>query len=229
MKILALDASTEFLSLAVADGRNVYQYNHLAGQAASQLILPEIQKILKTAQLELTDLDGIAFGAGPGSFTGVRVACGVAQGLAYGASIPVVGVNVLMALAQASGAHRVVAASDARMKEVYHAVYEKRDDVWQEVQPTGVYKPTNVPDVDGDNWYGVGTAWKVYADVLAQRYHQKIIKTLPEMTPKADAIIDLAKPIFEAGLSVDASDARPIYIRNRVALTAKEREQGQRL
>jgi len=229
MKILALDASPEFWSLAVTDGGNVYQYDHFAGQAASQLVLPEIQKLLESAQLALTDLDGIAFGAGPGSFTGVRVACGVAQGLAFGASIPVVGINVLMALAQASGAQRVVAASDARMKEVYHAVYEKHDDAWQEVQPAGVYKPNDVPDVDGNNWYGVGTAWKVYADVLAQRYQEKIIKTLPDMTPKADAIIDLAKPIFKAGLAIDASDAKPIYIRNRVALTAKEREQGQRL
>lgn len=229
MKILALDASTEYLSLAVTTGQKLYQYDQLVGQSASQLILPQIQALLETANLALTDLDGIAFGAGPGSFTGVRVACGVAQGLAFGASLPVVGINVLMALAQASGARRVIAASDARMKEVYHAVYEKQDDVWQEVHAAGVYKPANVPDVDGQDWVGVGTAWKVYADALGQRYQQKVISTLPEMTPKAEAIIDLAKPIFEAGQAVDASMARPIYIRNRVALTAKEREQGQRL
>lgn len=229
MKILALDASTEYLSLAVTTGEKLYQYDQLVGQSASQLILPQIQTLLETAHLTLTDLDGIAFGAGPGSFTGVRVACGVAQGLAFGARLPVVGVNVLMALAQASGARRVIAASDARMKEVYHAVYQKHEDIWQEVHPAGVYKPSNVPDVDGHDWVGVGTAWKVYADALAQRYQQKVISTIPEMTPKARAIIDLAKPIFAAGQAVDASAARPIYIRNRVALTAKEREQGQRL
>ncbi len=181
MKILALDASTEYLSLAVATGEKLYQYDQLVGQSASQLILPQIQSLLE------------------------------------------------MALAQASGARRVIAASDARMKEVYHAVYEKHEDVWREVYSAGVYKPANVPDVDGQDWVGVGTAWKVYADALGQRYQQKVISTLPEMTPKAEAIIDLAKPIFEAGQGVDASAARPIYIRNRVALTAKEREQGQRL
>jgi tRNA threonylcarbamoyladenosine biosynthesis protein TsaB len=229
MKILALDASTEFLSLAVTTGEKVYRYDQLAGQAASQLILPQIQILLDLAQLALTDLDGIAFGAGPGSFTGVRVACGVAQGLAYGAGIPLVGINVLMALAQASGAERVIAASDARMKEVYHAVYEKDELGWQEVHAAGVYKPIDVPDVDGMDWVGVGTAWKVYADVLGHRYESKVTNTLPEMTPKAEAILELAKPVFEAGQAVSASEARPIYIRNRVALTAKEREQGQRL
>ncbi len=229
MKILALDASTEFLSLAVTTGDTLYKHDQNAGQAASQLILPQIQRLLDAAQLNLTDLDGIAFGAGPGSFTGVRVACGVAQGLAFGANLPVVGINVLMALAQASGAERVIAASDARMKEVYHAAYEKRDYGWHEVHAAGVYKPFEVPAVDGAGWVGVGTAWKVYGDVLGQRYQQQVTNTIPEMTPMAEAIIDLAIPLFKAGQGVPASEAKPIYVRNRVALTAKEREQGQRL
>lgn len=229
MKLLALDASTEFLSLALHTDDNTYQYDHNVGQTASQVILPEIQRLLDKANLGLKDLDGIAFGAGPGSFTGVRIACGVAQGLAFGANIPLVGINVLMALAQASGADRVVVASDARMREVYHAVYQKEGEGWREVHAAGVYKPNEVPIVEGSGWVGVGTAWKVYGEALSQQYQHNIVSIHPEMTPMAGSIIALASPLFEAGLVGQASDAKPIYIRNRVALTSKEREQGQRL
>ncbi len=229
MKLLAFDASTEFLSIALQTNEQLETLDILAGQTASQLILPQIQLLLDKAQLNLSDLDGIAFGAGPGSFTGVRIACGVAQGLAFGANLPVVGINVLMALAEASGAERVIAASDARMGEVYHAAYIREADGWLEVHAAGVYKPQNVPAVEGDNWVGVGTAWKVYDESLRQQYQQQVVNTLPEMTPNAEAIMRLAMPIFERGEAVSASEAVPIYIRNRVALTSKEREQGLRL
>jgi tRNA threonylcarbamoyladenosine biosynthesis protein TsaB len=229
MKLLAFDASTAFLSIALQIDEQLETVDIQAGQAASQLILPQIQVLLDKAQLNLSDLDGIAFGAGPGSFTGVRIACGVAQGLAFGANLPVVGINVLMALAEASGAERVIAASDARMGEMYHAVYIREDGDWCEVQAAGVYKPQEVPTVEGGDWVGVGTAWKVYSESLHEQYQQQVVKTLPEMTPKAQAILRLAMPIFARGEAVCASDAKPIYIRNRVALTSKEREQGLRL
>lgn len=229
MKLLAFDASTEFLSIALQTNEQLETLDIEAGQTASQLILPQIQGLLDKAQLRLSDLDGIAFGAGPGSFTGVRIACGVAQGLAFGANLPVVGVNVLMALAEASGAERVIAASDARMGEVYHAAYIRKDGDWTEMCAAGVYKPQNVPAVEGGDWVGVGTAWKVYDEILREQYQQQVAKTLPEMTPKAEAITRLAMPIFERGEAVSASEAKPIYIRNRVALTSKEREQGLRL
>jgi tRNA threonylcarbamoyladenosine biosynthesis protein TsaB len=229
MKLLAFDASTEFLSIALRIDEQLDTLDIQAGQTASQLILPQIQLLLDKAQLQLSDLDGIAFGAGPGSFTGVRIACGVAQGLAFGADLPVVGVNVLMALAEASGAERVIAASDARMKEVYHAAYIREDEDWLEVHASGVYKPHEVPSVEGADWVGVGTAWNVYEESLREQYQQQVIKILPDMTPKAEAILRLAMPIFERGEAVPASEVKPIYIRNRVALTSKEREQGLRL
>ena len=159
----------------------------------------------------------------------MRIACGVAQGLAFGANLPVVGINVLMALAEASGAERVIAASDARMGEVYHAAYMRKDDGWMETHAAGVYKPQDVPAVEGGDWVGVGTAWKVYDETLREQYQQQVSKTLPEMTPKAEAIMRLAMPMFARGEAVSASKAAPIYIRNRVALTSKEREQGLRL
>ncbi|MDG1073485.1 MAG: tRNA (adenosine(37)-N6)-threonylcarbamoyltransferase complex dimerization subunit type 1 TsaB [Methylophilaceae bacterium] len=229
MKLLAFDASTEFLSIALQTDQQTYKTDLKAGQAASQLILPQIHQLFALAQLTLADLDGIAFGAGPGSFTGVRIACGVAQGLAFGANLPVVGVNVLMAMAESSGAERVIAASDARMGEVYHGVYVRQESKWVEVLAAGVYKPHEVPDIEGDDWVGAGTAWAVYGDVLQQQYANQMAAILPEMTPMAEAILALALPIFERGEALPASEAKPIYIRNRVALTSKEREQGLRL
>ena len=229
MKLLAFDASTEFLSIALRTEQQTYKIDLKAGQTASQLILPQIQTLLDNAQLALTDLNGIAFGAGPGSFTGVRIACGVAQGLAFGANLPVVGVNVLMALAEASGAERVIAASDARMGEAYHSVFVRENNQWIEVQAAGVYKPDLVPAVDGDGWVGVGTAWSVHSEALHTQYANQVASTLPEMTPIAEAILTLATPVFERSEALPAIEAKPVYIRNRVALTSKEREQGLRL
>lgn len=234
MKLLALDTSTEFLSLAISTNNQLYTYDQHVGQAASERVLPQIQHLLNKAGLSLSDLDGVAFGAGPGSFTGVRVACGVAQGLGFGANIPVVGVSVLNALAQASGANRVIVATDARMGEVYHAAYEKENaeknnHEWNEIHAAGVYKPDVVPRVTGDGWTGVGTAWGVYDEVLSRQYDGSVVRKLPELTPAAEAMLALARPVFEAGQALPASEAKPIYIRNRVALTSKEREQGLRL
>src|SRR6476646_4387942 len=117
MKLLAFDTSTEFLSLAVQNAGEVFTYDVLAGQTHSQIILPQIQALLETAGLQLKDLQGLAFGAGPGSFTGVRIAAGVAQGLGFGGHLPVVGICTLLALAEASGASKVIACLDARMGE----------------------------------------------------------------------------------------------------------------
>ena len=149
MNLLALDTSTEFLSLALQLGdkwaRNILTHSQHAGNASSELILPQIQALLDSANVKLSDLDGIAFGAGPGAFTGVRIACGVAQGLGFGANIPVVGVNTLLALAEASGEDQVIACLDARMGEIYHAAFEKKNDKWIEISATKVCKPEAAP------------------------------------------------------------------------------------
>jgi len=227
MNILALDTSTEFLSLALHTNGETYSHYQHAGQTASQLILPKIQVLLETAKLKLTQLDGIAFGAGPGAFTGVRIACGVAQGLGFGADMPVVGVNTLHAIAQASRSEKVIVCTDARMGEVYFAALEKNNDHWEETVVTQVCKPEVAPLLEGVNWTAAGNGWKVYDEVLSARY--KVSQKLSEITPTAEAILELARPVFAAGLAKPASEARPIYIRNRVALTSTEREQGMRL
>ena len=127
MNLLALDTSTEFLSLALQLDDKIFTHHQQAGAKASELILPQIQALLDSAKITLKDLDGIAFGAGPGAFTGVRIACGVAQGLGFGANIPVVGVNTLLAVAQVSGANKVIVCLDARMGEIYHAAFIKQE------------------------------------------------------------------------------------------------------
>jgi tRNA threonylcarbamoyladenosine biosynthesis protein TsaB len=226
MQILAIDTSTEFLSLALWLNGRVLSRDIHAGQTHSQKILPTLRTLLDEAKIELTALDGIAFGAGPGSFTGLRIACGVAQGLAFGANLPVVAVSTLQALAQQSGAEKVIACLDARMGEIYHAAYEKQNGEWLEVSAPALFKPEDAPKVNGDDWVGVGTGWLVYPDVLQAVYGEQLRET-----PKPDhnshssagAIAELALPTFEAGLARPAYEAAPIYIRNKVALKMSER------
>jgi tRNA threonylcarbamoyladenosine biosynthesis protein TsaB len=229
MNLLALDTSTEVLSLALQLGDKTFTHSQIAGNASSQLILPQIQALLDSANVQLTDLDGISFGAGPGAFTGVRIACGVAQGLGFGVNLPVVGVNTLLALAEATGEPRVIACLDARMGEIYHAAFEKVNGTWQEVSATQVCKPEAAPHHLLGNWVGAGSGWAAYGEILGQIYGEHLIKMIPEITPKAEAILQLGLPTFAAGLAKPACEAAPIYIRNRVALTTAEREQGQRL
>jgi tRNA threonylcarbamoyladenosine biosynthesis protein TsaB len=226
MQILAIDTSTEFLSLALWLDGIVLSRDILAGQTHSQQILPTLRALLDEANIELKALDGIAFGAGPGSFTGLRIACGVAQGLAFGANLPVVGVSTLQALAQQSGAEKVVACLDARMGEIYHAAYEKQNGEWLEVSAPALFKPKDVPKVIGVDWVGVGTGWLVYPDVLQTVYGEQL-REMPapdhHSHPTATSVAEISLPTFEAGLARPAHEAAPIYIRNKVALKMSER------
>jgi len=227
MQILAIDTSTEYLSLALwIDGRVLSRDIH-AGQSHSQQILPTLRDLLTEAQLDLDALDGIAFGAGPGSFTGLRIACGVTQGLAFGAGLPVVEVSTLQALAQQSGAKKVIACLDARMGEIYYAAYEKKDDVWFEVIAPALFKPEQAPALQGNDWVGVGTGWLAYPEMLNQVYQDHLVEPpKPEHSshPTALAIAEIALPVFAAGQAKAAHEVAPIYIRNKVALKMSERE-----
>ncbi len=204
----------------------------MAGQSHSQLILPQIHTLLNHAGLQLKDLHGIAFGAGPGSFTGVRIAAGVAQGLGFGVCLPVVGVGTLMALAVSSGANKVIACLDARMGEIYHAAYIKDGDTWKTVLTPALYKPDAAPAISvglGGDWVGAGSGWQAYNEILTNIYKVELQSVQPQLLPTASAILKLASPIFASGEAKSASEAMPIYIRNRVALKTAEREQGLRL
>lgn len=226
LNILAFDTSTEYLSLALQKGSDVFTFNIHAGQTHSQMMLPQIQALLVEAELLLSDLQGIAFGAGPGSFTGVRIAAGVAQGLGFGANLPVVDICTLLALAESSGADKVIACLDARMGEVYHAAYEKTQGAWQTILAPGLYKPAEVPSVEGKGWVGAGSGWQTYAEQLREVYGTQLQTVQPEILPTASAILALAQPMMIRGHAKSAGEAMPIYIRNRVALKTAEREQG---
>ncbi len=229
MKLLALETSTEQLSLAVMAGETVFAYEQIVGNASSAHVLPQVQALLAQADLSLAALDGIAYGAGPGSFTGVRIATGVTQGLAFSQDLPVCGVPTLLALAEDSGHDNVIVCLDARMGEVYHASYAKTAAGWQVQHAPGVYKPDVVPLVEGDGWIGVGSGWQAHGEVLSQVYAGQVEATLPEKMPSAKAILRLATPVFLAGDGQPAAQALPLYVRNRVALTTKQREAGERL
>ncbi len=223
MKILALDTSTEYCSLTLQLGSEVISREVLAGQRHSQLILPMLQELLVEAGVSINALDGIAFGSGPGSFTGLRIGCGVAQGLAFGADLPVVGICTLAALAEGTGAERVITCLDARMSEVYHGIYEKRDSAWHTLSEPGLYSPETAPLVDGHGWVGCGSGFVAYGEALRARYGNSIQTEMGDVFPHARHIATLALPAFERGEGIAAWEAAPLYIRDKVALKTSER------
>lgn len=229
MNILALDTSTNFLSLALQYQGQIFVRHFDAGHTHSQKILPLVREMLAEANANMRNLQGIAFGAGPGSFTGLRIGCGVAQGLAFGARLPVVAIGTLLTLAEASGHSRVIACLDARMGEVYHAAYVRRAGAWQEYREPGLYKPEQVPAVESEDWVGVGNGWDAYAAALADCYQGQIKLTLPALFPEAHAMLVLAEQQLAVGAGLPAAEATPLYIRNRVALKTREREAGLKL
>jgi tRNA threonylcarbamoyladenosine biosynthesis protein TsaB len=231
MQILALDTSTEVCAVALGDGVSWHEKSEVAGQRHSELLLPMIRAVLADCGLTLKQLDGIAFGAGPGSFTGLRIACGVAQGLALGAGLPVVAVSTLEALAQTrrdhAGGARIIAALDARMREVYVAAYERDSGRWREVIAPVVVAPDAAPVPDGSDWIGVGSGFAAYPS-LRRHYGVALSECDGAIFPSASAVGALSLPRFAEGAGVAARDAAPFYVRHRVALTIAERAAGLR-
>ncbi|MEO8346266.1 MAG: tRNA (adenosine(37)-N6)-threonylcarbamoyltransferase complex dimerization subunit type 1 TsaB [Betaproteobacteria bacterium] len=232
MKLLAFDTSTHWLSVACGGGESWCVRGEPAGQTHSERLLPLVAEVLAEAGWSLRSLDGIAFGAGPGAFTGVRIACGVAQGLALGASLPLVPVPTLEALAQATwrkhATNNVFACLDARMREVYFAAYMREGGSWRETLAPAVMRPADValPACDVAAWFGAGGGFAAHPD-LAQQLG--ITEVDPDAVPDARAIGELAQPRLAAGEGVAARDALPLYVRHRVALTTAERAAGARL
>ena len=226
MRILALDTSTEYCSVALWQDGAVIERCELAGQKHSELLIGMLDELLKDAGFGIKDMDGIAFGKGPGSFTGVRIACGATQGLALGANLPVAGVCTLQALAEASGKPRVIAALDARMGEIYHAVYQKHGDVWTTMSEPCLCKPEDAPSVQGNDWFGVGSGFAVHGTALQARYAGQLHSVDGAAVPQAAAIAALGAAQFALGCGVDAAEALPLYLRDKVALKTSERVKG---
>jgi tRNA threonylcarbamoyladenosine biosynthesis protein TsaB len=223
LNILALETSSEYCSVALLAGGEMLAREALALQRHSELVLPMVDEVLAEAGLALRDLDGIAFGAGPGGFTGLRIACGVAQGLAFGAELPVVGVCTLEALAEQAGAERVIAALDARMGEIYHAAYERAGGGWRALREPSLCQPVDAPQVPEAGWTGCGSGFDAHGAILRERYDGRLARVLPGLHPRAEEMARLAAPRFAAGQGADPAEAYPLYIRNKVALKSHER------
>jgi tRNA threonylcarbamoyladenosine biosynthesis protein TsaB len=222
LKLLAFDTSTEYCSAALhLDGRVLSRATH-AGNRHSELLLPMIGELLAEAGLGTRELDGIAFGKGPGSFTGLRIGCGIAQGLALGADLPVVGVVTLEAMAWAHSPGKIIASLDARMHEVYYAAYERTESGLTRHIAPGVFKPDAVPLPEGEGWRGRGNGFSSYPP-LAERLGARLAGFEAEAWPDARAIAELALPAFLAGEALPADRAEPFYVRDKVALKTSER------
>jgi tRNA threonylcarbamoyladenosine biosynthesis protein TsaB len=214
MHLLALETATHRLSVALwLDGR-VLERAAESANGSSEWLLPNVHALLAEAGIPLKSLDGIAFGAGPGSFTGLRLAAGCAQGLAYGLDLPVLGIGSLEALAMASGESKAYACLDARMNEVYVAAYENGVEIMASI----VCPPAQAPVPPGEGWVGCGDGFASYGNQLA-----RFVRTRPELRPTADAVVRLAAPRFARGEGVPAAAAQPLYVRDKVALTTAER------
>jgi tRNA threonylcarbamoyladenosine biosynthesis protein TsaB len=216
VKFAAIETSTEWCSVALWRDGELGAIEERAGNRHGELALPMLERLLAAAGLGTADLDAVAFGAGPGSFTGLRIACGIAQGLAFARDLPVLGVSSLEAMAEECGAPRVVACLDARMGEVYYSALEKRGARWEEVVPAQCVAPAAAPRPPGEDWVGCGNGFAAYGTMGLRLAY-------PEIHPGAAALARLAAPRLAAGQGVDAARAAPNYLRDKVALTTEER------
>lgn len=221
-RLLAVETATAACSAALAIGGEVRERYALAPRQHATLILPMIESLLAEAGLRVAQLDAIAFGRGPGSFTGVRIAASIAQGVAFAVERPVVPVSTLAALAlgarRETGQGAVLAALDARRDEVYWGVYIddgagrlclQGDEVVR--APAAVAVPT-----DGD-WVAAGSGWDAYGSLLMPRLGDRVRRVLPDLEPRAADVARIALAAFAQGRTVSPEQAVPVYLRNDVA------------
>lgn len=223
MKILALETSTETASVALLDGDRLVERSVAGRPGHSETILPEVRLLLAEAGVPLEALDAIAFGAGPGAFTGLRLACGVAQGLAMGLGKPVIPVGTLAALASQCSHDAIFVALDARMSEVYFAAYRRVDGRLEECLAPGCAAPGAVALPAEGDWFGFGSAFKAYGEVLVPGLGARLAGHDATPVPLASSVARLAAWYFSRGEVVDAALAAPLYVRDKVALTTAER------
>jgi tRNA threonylcarbamoyladenosine biosynthesis protein TsaB len=220
VRFAAFETSTEWCSVALHVEGETRALERRAGQRHSELALPMLHALLEKFRITTRDLQAIAFGAGPGSFTGLRVACGLAQGLALARDVPVVGISSFEILAEEAGARRVVACLDARMREVYYAALEKHGEDWREVIGAQCIAPHAAPRPPGGGWVGCGSGFAAFPDMAARL---GVESSFAGVHPAAAAIARLAAPRLARGEGVDAAAAAPRYLRDKVAFTRDER------
>jgi tRNA threonylcarbamoyladenosine biosynthesis protein TsaB len=223
MNLLAIECSTGVCSVALSCGGAVHERLGEAGRPHSEILLPLVDTLLSEAGFRLGRLDAIAFGAGPGGFTGLRLAASVAQGLAFGSGLPLVAVSSLEALARGCGAPRVWACLDARMNEVYCAAYGVAGDEIEEMFAPQVVSPDAAPPPPGTGWLGAGSGFSAYPHALAQRLGAAIERVDAAAFPRAAAVAALGAARMARGQAVPPERAALLYVRDKVALTTAER------
>lgn len=209
-KILSLDTATEACSAALLLDDEIIEEFQIAPRQHSQLILPFIEKLLKKANLKLSDLDALAFGCGPGSFMGVRLAASVIQGLAFGAQLPIISISSLQALAQdafdKSGETSILAGWDARMNAIYWNQFS--ENLQLKFPQDQLSDPKDIPL---DAAVAAGNAWSVYADQLSGK-----IKIIEGCYPRASCVAKLALEKFKRKEFTPLHEALPTYVRDKV-------------
>ncbi len=221
MKLLAIDTATEACSAALLIDSDITQKFEVAPRKHAELILTMIDQLLIDAGIKLEQLDGIAFGCGPGAFTGIRIAAGIAQGLAFATGLPVVPVSNLAALAQSLNTKEeyIFSAIDARMQEIYWCIFSS--DLDGKITPVTdevVSLPSSViiPKIELSTMAAVGTGWKTYGSILTEVIGVPISFIDTEALPEAKHILQLARLDFESGNYIDSESIKPVYLRNNV-------------
>lgn len=224
MKILAIETSTEACSAALDVDDSCAHRFQVSPRRHTELILPMVDELLREADIQTQDLDAIAFGQGPGAFTGVRIAVGVIQGLAFAHDTPVIPISSLNALAQhyASEYTHVATAIDARMQEIYWSLFKKNDlGLMQQITEEKVCSPTNISKPSEGDWFGAGSGWNTYAEELQTQFDQNLTGFHGDVFPSAEDIMTLAKPAYLEGNAIPVEEAMPVYLRNKVANKSK--------
>ncbi|MBE4855385.1 tRNA (adenosine(37)-N6)-threonylcarbamoyltransferase complex dimerization subunit type 1 TsaB [Enterobacter cloacae complex sp. P40RS] len=223
MRILAIDTATEACSVALWNDGTIFAHFEECPREHTQRILPLVKTILTEGNAALADLDALAYGRGPGSFTGVRIGIGIAQGLALGAELPMIGVSTLATMAQGAwrmtGATRVLAAIDARMGEVYWAEYTRDENgVWHGEETEAVLKPEAITErlkqLTGE-WATVGTGWPAWPEMAKDTGITLVDGNM--LLPAAEDMLPIAGQLLTAGKTVAVEHAEPVYLRNTVA------------
>ena len=223
MKILSIETATEHGSVALLHDGELLVRRIQGAASHSEAVLRDLRELLIEAGLAVTQLDAIAFGAGPGAFTGLRLACGVAQGLALGADLGVAAIGSLQALALQVDARRVFVATDARMGEAYHAAFElDAEGVPMPLGQVGCSQPLELELPAGD-WFAAGSAFKVWPQELEARFLGRLTGCRPDMVPRAEEVARLGAMAVGREALAPPELAAPLYVRDKVAFTTAER------
>lgn len=222
MNLFAVETSTELCSIALLRGGELFVEEVLAVNRHAELLVGMVQRLFARARLKPADMDAFAFGQGPGAFTGIRIACGLVQGLAAGAAKPVVPVPSLLALAEQSNERRVVAALDARMGEAYLAAYARNGPDWDEIIAPRLAGEGALPPLPGRAWVATGSGFDRHA-WLRDAYRDAVEMRLEADLPRAGAVARIGARRFGRGEAIAAELAAPLYLRDKVALTTEER------